>query len=91
MSSIRGSEVKKICLACEADRSSLMVKNGLIKKAKKAGLDVEIVHAPATQIPDDADVVVCHTGLAGAARNAAPEGSVLIQFTMFMNDPNLKN
>ena len=46
--------------------------------------------APATQIPDDADVVVCHTGLAGAARNAAPEGSVLIQFTMFMNDPNLK-
>ena len=39
---------------------------------------------------DDADIVVCHTGLAGAARNAAPEGSVLIQFTMFMNDPNLK-
>ena len=45
-----------------------MVKNGPIKKAKKAGLDVEIVHAPATQIPDDADVVVCHIGLAGAAR-----------------------
>ncbi|MBL6629033.1 MAG: PTS lactose transporter subunit IIB, partial [Candidatus Actinomarina sp.] len=56
MSSIRGSEVKKICLACEAGAgSSLMVKNGLIKKAKKAGLEVEIVHAPATQIPDDAD------------------------------------
>ena len=91
MISIQGSEVKKICLACEAGAgSSLMVKNGLIKKAKKAGLDVEIVHAPATQIPDDADIVVCHTGLAGAARNAAPEGSVLIQFTMFMNDPNLK-
>ena len=72
MSSIRGSEVKKICLACEAGAgSSLMVKNGLIKKAKKAGLDVEIVHAPATQIPDDADIIVCHTGLAGAARNAA--------------------
>jgi mannitol-specific phosphotransferase system IIBC component len=91
MSSIMGSEVKKICLACEAGAgSSLMVKNGLIKKAKKAGLDVEIVHAPATQIPTDSDIVVCHTGLAGAAKNAAPEGSVLIQFTMFMNDPNLK-
>ena len=46
MSSIKGSEVKKICLACEAGAgSSLMVKNGLIKKAKKAGLDVEIVDA----------------------------------------------
>ena len=74
MSSIKGSEVKKICLACEAGAgSSLMVKNSLIKKAKKAGLDVEIVHAPATQIPADADIVVCHTGLAGAARNAAED------------------
>jgi len=36
MSSIQASEVKKICLACEAGAgSSLMVKNGLIKKAKK--------------------------------------------------------
>jgi len=36
MNSIQASEVKKICLACEAGAgSSLMVKNGLIKKAKK--------------------------------------------------------
>ena len=36
MSSINGAEVKKICLACEAGAgSSLMVKNGLVKKAKK--------------------------------------------------------
>ena len=25
-----------------------------------------------------------------STNHAAPEGSVLIQFTMFMNDPNLK-
>ena len=91
MSSIQASEVKKICLACEAGAgSSLMVKNGLIKKAKKAGLDVEIVHAPATQIPADSDIVVCHTGLSGAAKAAAPDNAVIIQFTMFMNDPALK-
>ena len=64
MISIQAADVKKIFLACEAGAgSSLMVKNGLIKKAKKAGLDVEIVHAPATQIPADSDIVVCHTGL----------------------------
>ena len=45
MSSIEAADVKKICLACEAGAgSSLMVKNSLIKKAKKAGLEVEIVH-----------------------------------------------
>ena len=34
--SIPASEVKKIVLACEAGMgSSLMVKNGMIKKAKK--------------------------------------------------------
>ena len=50
MSSINGAEVKKICLACEAGAgSSLMVKNGLVKKAKKAGLDVESVHARVLQ------------------------------------------
>ena len=44
MSSIEASNVKKICLACEAGAgSSLMVKNSLIKKAKKAGLDIETV------------------------------------------------
>ena len=59
MSSIEAADVKKICLACEAGAgSSLMVKNSLIKKAKKAGLEVEIVHSPATQIPSDADIVV---------------------------------
>jgi cellobiose-specific phosphotransferase system component IIB len=37
MNSIQASEVKKICLACEAGAgSSLMVKNGLIKKSKKS-------------------------------------------------------
>ena len=90
MSSIEASEVKKICLACEAGAgSSLMVKNSLIKKAKKAGIEVEIVHSPATQIPADADIVVCHKGLAGVAKSSAPEGSVLIQYLMFMNDPAL--
>ena len=41
--SIPASEVKKIVLACEAGMgSSLMVKNGMIKKAKKAGLEVNM-------------------------------------------------
>ena len=41
------------------------------------------------QIPVDADIVVCHKGLAGVAKSSAPEGSVLIQYMLFMNDPAL--
>ena len=55
--SIPSSEVKKIVLACEAGMgSSLMVKNGLIKKLKKAGLEINVEHSPVNQIPQDADV-----------------------------------
>ena len=65
-SSISASEVKKIILACEAGMgSSVMVKNSLIKKAKKAGLDVSIDHSPVNLIPQDADVVVADAGFAG--------------------------
>ena len=86
-SSISASEVQKIILACEAGMgSSVMVKNSLIKKAKKAGLDVSIDHSPVNLIPQDADVVVAHAGLAGRAREVAVN-SVVISFNMFMNDP----
>ena len=83
--SIPSSEVNKIVLACEAGMgSSLMVKNGLIKKLTKAGLDINVEHSPVNQIPADADVVVAH--LAGRAREVA-ENSVVVTFNMFMNDP----
>ena len=54
--SIPSSEVNKIVLACEAGMgSSLMVKNGLIKKLTKAGLDINVEHSPVNLIPADAD------------------------------------
>ncbi len=85
--SISSNEVKKIVLACEAGMgSSLMVKNGLIKKLEKVGLDIEVEHSPVNLIPADADVVIAHQGLSGRAREVA-ENSVVISFNMFMNDP----
>ena len=85
--SIPASEGKKIVLACEAGMgSSLMVKNGMIKKAKKAGLEVNIEHSPVNLIPQDADVVVAHAGLSTRAKEVAVN-SVVISFNMFMNDP----
>jgi mannitol-specific phosphotransferase system IIBC component len=86
--SIAASEVKTIILACEAGMgSSLMSVNALKKKLKKANVSgVTVVHKPARAIPDDAQVVIVHKGLAKVARNKAPN-AVVVTFSQFLNDP----
>jgi len=81
------NEVTLIVFACEAGMgSSLMGANQLKKLVKKANLGVTVVHAPVQQIPDHADVVVTHRGLAAQARIKAP-GAAVVAFDMFFNDP----
>lgn len=80
-------EVKLIVFACEAGMgSSLMGANQLKKLIKKAKLPVNVVHAPVQQIPDSADVILTHKGLAAQAKTKAPNAAV-VPFTMFFNDP----
>lgn len=87
----QADEVKLIVFACEAGMgSSLMGANQLKKMVKKAKLDVKVVHAPVQQIPESTDVVVTHTGLAAQAKTKAP-GAAIVPFTMFMNDPAVKD
>jgi galactose PTS system EIIB component len=85
--SVPAAEVKTIVLACEAGMgSSLMSVNALKKKLKKANVDVTVVHKPARAIPQDAQVVVVHKGLAAVARSKAPQ-AVVVTFNHLMNDP----
>lgn len=86
--SVAASDVKTIVLACEAGMgSSLMSVNALKKKLKKAKIkDVKVLHKPARAIPDDAQVVVVHQGLAKVAKSKAPQ-AVVVTFKHFMNDP----
>ena len=61
--------------------------NSLKKKLKKANVaDVSVLHKPARGIPDDAQVVVVHKGLAKVARSKAPN-AVVVTFSHFLNDP----
>ncbi len=86
--SIAASEVNTIILACEAGMgSSLMSVNSLKKKLKKAKVtNVKVIHKPARAIPDGAQVVVVHKGLAKVARKKVPN-AVVITFNHFLNDP----
>lgn len=85
MASIEGKDVHKLVVACDAGMgSSVMLASQLRKQLKKSGVAVE--HTPVDQIPSDADVVVCHAGLAARARLRAPE-KVIVPFQVFIGDP----
>lgn len=86
--SISPSEVSTIVFVCEAGiGSSLMSVNALKKKFKQANVEnVSVVHSATARLPQDAKMVVCHKGVAKAARLRAPE-AVIIGFSMFFNDP----
>jgi galactose PTS system EIIB component len=86
MPSIEGSEVRRIVVACEAGMgSSVMLTSSLNQRF--AALDVTVRHLPVNRLTDgDADVVVCHRGLAKRAAQSAPE-TVIVVFDLFLGDP----
>lgn len=85
--SIPASSVDTIIFACEAGMgSSVMGVNALKKKLKQANLSINVVHKPVRSVPRDAKVIIAHKGLAGMARQQAPD-AVVIAFAQFLNDP----
>jgi mannitol-specific phosphotransferase system IIBC component len=85
MTEINGRDVRKVTIACDAGMgSSVMVASQMRNRLKK--YDVTVDHVPVNSIPADAQVVVCHAGLADRARGIAP-GAVVVPFQLFMGDP----
>ena len=85
MSGIAGTDVKKVIVACDAGMgSSVLLASQLAKKLRPFSVAVE--HSPVASIPADADVVLCHVGLADRARQMAPD-KVILGFQVFMGDP----
>jgi len=87
MISIEGGNVRKLVVACDAGMgSSVMLASQLKRELKK--LPVVVEHHSVASIPADADVVLCHAGLAQRAQVGAP-GSVVVGFRIFLGDPNV--
>ncbi|MET7419791.1 PTS lactose transporter subunit IIB [Dactylosporangium sp. NPDC005555] len=85
MPTINGTEIKKVVVACDAGMgSSVMLASTLRRQLSKNAVTVE--HTPVNQIPADADVVICHQGLAARARVSAPD-KVIVPFMVFIGDP----
>jgi mannitol-specific phosphotransferase system IIBC component len=85
MTTIRADDIRKIIVACDAGMgSSVMLASQMRRQLKKYPVTVE--HSPVSEIPADADLVVCHQGLADRAR-ASAAGKPVIAFQLFMGDP----
>lgn len=85
MTDISAADVHKIIVACDAGMgSSVMLAAQMRRQLKKFPVTVE--HSPVSEIPADADLVVCHAGLAARARAAAGARPV-VAFQVFLGDP----
>ncbi|MDR0376520.1 MAG: PTS mannitol transporter subunit IICBA [Spirochaetaceae bacterium] len=82
------SGVTKIVFACDAGMgSSAMGATKLRKKLAAAGLgDITVVHSPVSEVPSDAQVIVCHVELKERAAAANP-AAALVAIRDFLNAP----
>ena len=80
--------VRKIVFACDAGMgSSAMGATKLRKKLQAAGLlEITVIHSPVSEVPADADIIVCHRELGGRAAAANPAAR-LVTITDFLNAP----
>ena len=77
-----------IVFACDAGMgSSAMGATVLQKKLEAAGFDnIKVRHASVSEVPADAEMVVCHKDLAERALKSAPDAK-LVTITNFMTAP----
>lgn len=80
--------IHKIVFACDAGMgSSAMGATLLRKKLKAAGLGgIEVAHAPVSEIPKDAQIIVTHNELRDRATTACPSAR-LVTISNFMGAP----
>ena len=83
-----GAAVKKIVFACDAGMgSSAMGATKLRKKLQAAGIaDISVIHASVSEVPADADIVVCHRELGERAKGSNPDAH-LVMVTDFLSAP----
>lgn len=83
MPSIDAADVHKLVIACDAGMGSSVMLASSVRKQLK-GTSVSVEHTPVDHIPEDADVVLVHAGLAERARTAS---RVVVPFELFIGDP----
>ncbi|WP_020673264.1 hypothetical protein [Amycolatopsis nigrescens] len=85
MTSIEGSDVRKVVIACDAGMgSSALVVAQLADRLRP--FSVSVAQAAVDEIPADADLVLCQESLLDRARRK-DSGTVVLGFQSFFGDP----
>ncbi len=82
---INGKDIHKLVVACDAGIGSSVMLAGTLRR-QLGKTDVTVEHTAVSSIPADADVVVCHQGLAARVRTRVP-GKPVVPFQIFLGDP----
>ena len=81
------SQIEKVIFACDAGMgSSAMGASLLRKKAKDAGLDLEVDNSAINELTGDEDVIITHKDLTERAKSKVPDAHH-ISVENFMNSP----
>jgi PTS system mannitol-specific IIC component len=85
---VSAGSVKKIVFACDAGMgSSAMGATKLRKKLQAAGLGgINVAHSPVSEVPSDADVIVCHKDLKERAVEANSKARI-VAISDFLSAP----
>ncbi|MEY8386552.1 PTS mannitol transporter subunit IICBA [Oscillospiraceae bacterium 38-13] len=86
--SVSAENVRKIVFACDAGMGSSAMGATMVRnKLKDAGItDIEVIHYPVGEIPNDCQIVVTHHELSGRAAERAPQARI-IPIKNFMGAP----
>lgn len=81
-------DLETIIFACDAGIGSSAMGAGILqKKLKAAGFEYTVDHMAVDTVPDNAQLIVCHSKLKERAEKAAPNAKIRC-INSFLNDPN---
>jgi mannitol-specific phosphotransferase system IIBC component len=85
MVTINGGAIRKVVVACDAGMGSSVMLAAQLRR-QLARHQVRVEHTAINSIPADADVVICHAGLADRVRVRVPD-KVIVPIQLFIGDP----
>jgi PTS system mannitol-specific IIC component len=69
--------------------SSAMGASSFRKKVQKSGLDITVKNYSLENVPEEADIIVCHKDLCDRARATTPDKEIVV-IDSFIGDPKLE-
>lgn len=83
--------IEHIYFCCDAGMgSSVMASSILTTQLNKLGMSVKVKHASLSEVPQDADLVICSMVLYDRARSQVPEGTPILKINDLLNQDEHK-